>query len=966
MMSAGQAARALDDDDENIDFEDDAAFGGGGDGEDGAGAGGAEAGAGAGAGDAEAGGAAAMVVVGDDGNVEPAALLDMPLGLHPSVKSVWAAIKAYPKLRTIDCEGFLYLETIKASQLRTIAYSLDIKQMEDGVYVVCRLYGCGHLTKVTNPDGSLNATNATRHYIRCGGMLTLEWAQQRGTAASAPSGLLKKRGAASPATKAAEAAAIAIGGAGGARAVVVDPGRAASAWAKGLALGLLPANLVANIGLKFIFSALQLPPMPARSTIRDHQQREYKKLCEINVAKIAAVRNDSSLKVTFMGTRVRLRNLFAMLDDNWTAKSGGSFMGLGVSYPQVTTAVSLGAPEGKLTVVRPANLMLAYEAFSNPAGDEDHDASYYRIKKATLLFDSSLEPNDMHASAADTTGVNRSSLKDGFDHIAVKDVVRIVDFRRVSFIPCGEHESNLVSFHAARIEPMASVIDAANKLSVFLSASDKRIAPLEQVQREAKPPITKPKKPLMRCPTRFFFSLAQAKALIGLDVPLAALNTRWETAHVSWFESWSIVYSRWASLRNDASKIISLFTPLLDDYVRMGNENEYTLSTRSFLFNKWNNHLVAAIKNPTFATVHGVAKEAQKQLWLRHAPLAVIQVDAGSPPDKKLGPADGVALTALERREKLDLDALANAAAYCDPAMWPHFRALGGVRPDARAHLWGLFRRMMRDFDYGAAGAEAAAAEAAAAAAAAAAPTAAVGGAGGGGAAPVAANGAGAGGAVAPAAALALLPPWQRPACRTKAAISAAVKARPKEAFENPLEFAAESERLIKAELERRARHGGGGAAADAPEVDEDAWLEALEKEFVRQCEEVYEPMWTSSTSAGILSKYGDPLRLPSKDERYAFWPKMKEQAPLLYFPAVVALCTPWTPMKLERVNSLAGIIMNRLRSNMKRETLSMLVLTREWLKTMLATVEEPHDLMDLGAWEESFGAVDDAPATDE
>ena len=43
---------------------------------------------------------------------------------------------------------------------------------------------------------------------------------------------------------------------------------------------------------------------------------------------------------------------------------------------------------------------------------------------------------------------------------------------------------------------------------------------------------------------------------------------------------------------------------------------------------------------------------------------------------------------------------------------------------------------------------------------------------------------------------------------------------------------------------------------------------------------------------------------------------------------------------------------------NMKRETLSMLVLSREWLKDVLQTVKEPDNIMDLGAWEQSFGVV--------
>ena len=961
--AAAGAARNDDADEDDVNFEEggagDAAVAGAGAA---VGAGAVGATGGAGVGGAFAGGDVAAAAGGhgapgamavEDGadEVDPASCLDMPHGLHPTVQSLWAVIKSKPIIRMVERDGALYLHSSK-SYIRAIAYALFIEQKEDGVYVNCRLHGCGHATKVTNPDGALNPTNAIKHYVRCGGLLTFEMAQKRDSADAAPSG--KKRGAG----KKADAAASTVDEEGAGSLAVVDPGRAASAWAKGLAMGLLPPYLVENIGLKFVFSVLGQPPMPPRSSVRTYQALELIKLREINMAKIAAALKDPTLKFTFRGITVNLLQLFAMLDDNWSSKSGATFMGLGVSYPQLVNRAVLGVPGGKLLTVRPTNTMLGYEAFTDPAHDAEHNASFYRIMKYKILRASGLAPEDLHASSADTTGVNRSSLKDGFDHVPIDGSIRMIDFRRVTYVPCGEHESNLVAKHAARIQPLASILDAGNKLSVFVMASDKRIAPLEQVQREATPPIIKPKKPLMKCPTRFFFALEQAKALIGLDVHLVALNGRWEAARVPWFEQWSVLYSTWVALRNDAAKIVKLFAPLLDDYVRMGNENEYTLSTRTFLFNKWNTHLVSAIKDASNATIHGVAMETQKQLWLRHAPLAVIEVDAEQPADKKLGPPESVVLTALERREKLDLDSLANAAAYCDPAMWPHFRPLGHVRADARAHLWGTLQQMMRGFDFDAAGADATAAEAAAAAAAAA--PAAAGGAGGGGAA--AAGGAGGGGAAA-AAAAPPRPPWQIVAtCRTKAAVTAAVKARPKEAFENPVEFNAETERLINEELERRSRLGAGAGAA-AAELDKAAWSEALKLEFIRQCEVVYEPMWTALSSAAILAKYGDPLRLPSKEERYAFWPKIREQAPLLYFPAIVTLCTPWTPMKLERVNSLAGIIMNRLRSNMKRETLSMLVLSREWLKTMLSTVEDPHDLMDLGAWEQSFGVSDAVPA---
>ena len=95
---------------------------------------------------------------------------------------------------------------------------------------------------------------------------------------------------------------------------------------------------------------------------------------------------------------------------------------------------------------------------------------------------------------------------------------------------------------------------------------------------------------------------------------------------------------------------------------------------------------------------------------------------------------------------------------------------------------------------------------------------------------------------------------------------------------------------------------------------------------------------------------------LPGKVEHYAFWPKHKAQFHVLYYAAIACVCRPAAGMKLERVNSAAGRINSRLRSNMKHSTLSSFVLPQEWLTETLKVVDAPRGLIDLAAWRISLG----------
>ena len=101
---------------------------------------------------------------------------------------------------------------------------------------------------------------------------------------------------------------------------------------------------------------------------------------------------------------------------------------------------------------------------------------------------------------------------------------------------------------------------------------------------------------------------------------------------------------------------------------------------------------------------------------------------------------------------------------------------------------------------------------------------------------------------------------------------------------------------------------------------------------------------------------FGNPIKLPGKLDRYAFWPKHKAQFHVLYYAAVACVCRPAAGMKLERVNSAAGYINSRLRSCMRVDTLSDFVLAQEWLKETIKVVGAPRGLVDLAAWPLSIG----------
>ena len=169
---------------------------------------------------------------------------------------------------------------------------------------------------------------------------------------------------------------------------------------------------------------------------------------------------------------------------------------------------------------------------------------------------------------------------------------------------------------------------------------------------------------------------------------------------------------------------------------------------------------------------------------------------------------------------------------------------------------------------------------------------------------------------------------------------------------------------MLSHPIERRAALGQH--VADAQPGVHDTWLDAVYAEYIRQCDEDEMMMdKIRRTDGQSVRLFGDPITLPGKVDRYAFWPKHKAQFHVLYYAAVACVCVPAAGMKLERVNSVAGRINSRLRSCMRHKTLSSFVLAQEWLKETIKVVGAPRELIDIAAWRFSLDAGDVSDSDD-
>jgi hypothetical protein len=81
------------------------------------------------------------------------------------------------------------------------------------------------------------------------------------------------------------------------------------------------------------------------------------------------------------------------------------------------------------------------------------------------------------------------------------------------------------------------------------------------------------------------------------------------------------------------------------------------------------------------------------------------------------------------------------------------------------------------------------------------------------------------------------------------------------------------------------------------------------------------------------VKHFGLPDQANGARARYAYWPSKQKDWPLLATLAPMVLCTRWTAMALERLNSKAGIIISRLRARLMPEMAERLVVGVDWAR---------------------------------
>lgn len=853
---------------------------------------------------------------------------------NPSYVRAWQVFTSPERqlLFAAGVDGGLYVQpqpAVKSNDLETFAacYDIALAKQTGALVLVCRVAGCRHEVPCTHA-GSFKFSNAKTH-------LRLQHRLVTYSDAIAEVEKTASGGAAAGAKRSRGSGGAVEGAAASARAVNEETGCAlhaddlAGAWAKAVTLGMLAPRLVENPGIQWLFRAMKVSLPSARAVYRAVHEQKKHVLAAITAQ---AQKMMASSEIAFNGHVLVVQPRVGMVCDNWTSRRASTFMGFSIAGYERQKELGF---TGRTETLRPWALTTGFRHFTSE-NDESHDACMYRRFYVEILDSVAIHPDNVIAATMDTAFINYKSLSlppemfeitgaDGKKHLCD------VTFDNKAYIPCCEHEGNLIAKHTARMEPLKSLLEASNDLSVFLRATEKRSEPLLTLQRAGGVPH--PALPLTACPTRFFYSLLQVRQLQKLDNWLDQLRTRWETGKVDWLGDFLARHDRWRGMRTVATQVLSLFEPLLKDYNRLGSEREYTLPVRLAVFERWNAAAQRALADPA-CIITDVAKEFQRQLWLRLATVAQITTNNGLPAAKKVGP--DIVLTEREKAERLQFDDISNAAAYVDPAMWPTFKKMGGHRKDAQATLWNLFKAMIADSVYDAAA-----------------------NAGGGGAAGEAVAVAGGGVAVAAGGAAADIPPWELAPSMREARLL--ISKREKPPLQAQEEFDLGTAELIDAEKARRQRlglpeddHADRGGAGDL--------MLQVQDQFLVQCkahEEEMDRIHGADAKTGKLT-FGDPLAATGALTRYSYWPSREQQLYLLAVPASIVVTLPWTNMRLERANSASGIIAARLRAAMTPQMLESFLLGQQLLKQLVPDLSAPTDILDLQQWAEKMAVGTD------
>ena len=864
----------------------------------------------------------------------------------PALKGLWATLNAPASRLPLfeERDGKLYLAD-GGSLPHTYRGFFDVIADDSSLalLVKCRVGGCDSKAIPVTHNGKVNFSNAATHvksHFR--GIMTHEAMQTmlakqaaaagKGAGASASaseSGDVGEGAAKRPRMSSTSVANDTMDGSVVVNGFTFTKEQLKKMWAELVVMGMLPFNIVRNPGVVGFMSALGVPVSPYTTVHREVARNFELRKNEVTAA-IKKAMEPNVLKFD-VGTggdvKVEINTMMHLAHDNWTSTAGQNFMGIGLTLPLLSR--EMGGSGGSVVTSRPHTVVLGFRHFLPPPGsDADHSARLYRSHYYDCLLEYDLGSSNLLTVSADTTNVNYASVMDEHIHNGV-----VVSFKSCMFVPCGEHEAHLAGKHVGREPYMSAATSAANSLSVFLMASDKRRNPLLEVQVARG--VARPKLPVSKCPTRFFYVVYQLKRLLELDTALVDLRQRWSDAKVAWLTEFTTLHDAWNGQVTAANFITALFEPLVAQFTRLGSESEFTLSIRPWIFYSWNNHALSFLTKPDLPVgMLPVVHAFQHQLWLRFAPSAIITKNNALPEIKRQGPV--LALSPHDSEERIQLDDITNVAAWLDPATHAFWRKRGGNRNDALARLQVTLVRaaakslekLDSDEDVAMQGAGGVDAPAVAGNPA---PAAAGGTAAAAGAGTAAAAGAAAGGALGTAGVG--VPLWYG-AANIKAALKM-IKERPRDLFEDDNEFEKQTERLSGNERARRKAKGekeqiaNDVAGASAREKVTAFMFEQLDVELAAFEEE----MADTQDKGRTVTLFGLPDQANGARARYAYWPSKQKVWPLLATLAPMVLCTRWTAMALERLNSKAGIIISRLRARLTPEMAGRLIVGVDWAR---------------------------------
>jgi hypothetical protein len=438
----------------------------------------------------------------------------------------------------------------------------------------------------------------------------------------------------------------------------------------------------------------------------------------------------------------------------------------------------------------------------------------------------------------------------------------------------GQHVYNLGTEDLEGDAVYSSANAPAHAMSVWMRASAKRSGPLATVQGIMG--IKRPLRNMASNPTRFsetILTAARELHLVPAYQQLLMLQPAKQFFDPGTFAEFSTRFAALAGVVPVLTGLVHMLRPLLQITPRLGSDNEYTASIRTYSFRRILDHVISYKADPLIGST---AAALERSLWRRLANVATLEGPHS--------PAGIMPLTALERRRRVAEDAVLNAAAYLDPALIPYFTRQGGRVADAQGDILRILKANARIVA---------------------------------GPAPVAA------------------PPGAVTAAQRDAAI-AAIRARPKpDVMMADEEWVAEQDQLVDLEHQRyaegRAGGGGGGAAAAAQNADPFApFQEALVKEFAVYDRHRIDIISAAEQQPPVLT-YGDPLE-PNHPARYEYWPRNQQALPIMFQAARIILCIRLHSMGNERDHNVMGRLFSKARASLHADSFEMLVLGHHYL----------------------------------